>query len=138
MTPFDHFPNSDDQLQSDSKLLGEVLDYLSRMPATHATLSIARKVQDRLDDPHRRAAQQKAAREAMQVGLRHGMNYSPAGAPIIEAEVQGDLLRLWTPDIFKTEIEKAEWSRMLLNRLQATEQIHLSPGPALFIPLRGD
>ena len=66
--------------------------------------------------------------------MRHGVNYSPAGAPVIEAELDGDLLRLWTPDIFKAEIEKVDWSRTLLNRLQATEKIHLSPGPALFIP----
>ena len=131
---FDHYHDDNDQLQSDSELLGEVLEYLLRMPATHPTLSIARKIKDHIENPTRQVQLKKTAREARTAGLRHGVNYSPAGAPVIEAELDGDLLRLWTPDIFKAEIEKVDWSRTLLNRLQATEKIHLSPGPALFIP----
>jgi hypothetical protein len=133
LTPIDQLHHANDQLQADSELLGEVLDYLLRMPVTHPTLSIARKVKERIEDPTRRAAQLKATRDARTAGLRSGLNFSPSGAPVIEAELDGDVLRLWTPDIFKTESEKAEWNRMLIKRLQNTETLQLTPGAATYI-----
>lgn len=134
LTTLDQLHSANDQLQSDSELLQEVLDFLLRMPATYPTLSMARKVKERIEDPARQAALKKVARDARLAGIRSGLNFSPSGAPVIEAELDGDMLRLYTLDIFKTESEKAEWSRMLMKRLQNIETIKLIPGQASYIP----
>lgn len=132
-----------EQFKSDSELLAEVLDYLQRMPPVHTTLTLVRKLQAHIEEPTRMAAERaviEAARTASETarlaGLRHGSNLALSGLPVIEAALDGDVLRLWTPgdDHFETQLEKAEWGRTVTKRLQEVETIHLRLGPAIYVP----
>lgn len=124
-----------DLLQADSDLLQEVMNYLLRLPAVPTTAALARKVKLHLDQPERRAAERRASEEARMAGLRHGCNFTQIGLPVIEAEVDGDRLRLWTPGdaALGTDQIRAEWPVMLCQRLQSVETVVLRQGAAKYM-----
>lgn len=124
-----------DLLQADSELLQEVMAYLLRLPAVPTTVALARKVKDHLDQPDRKAAELRASEEARRAGLRHGCNFTPVGLPVIEAEVDGDHLRLWTPGdaVRGSDRTRAGWPVMLCQRLQSVETVVLHQGAAKYM-----
>ncbi|MBC7990775.1 MAG: hypothetical protein H7Y19_14500 [Luteimonas sp.] len=110
-----------------SRLLAEVLDYMLRLPAVPLTVELARKVRAHLDDPGHWLAVEQAKHEARRAALRHGANYTPAGVPVVEVEIDRDIARLWTPP-------EAAWKGReipLLHRLRQVETVQLADGPAL-------
>ena len=124
-----------DLLKADAELLQEVMDYLLRLPHVLPTAALARKVKAHLDQPERRAAEIRASEEARLAGLRHGCNFTPIGLPVIEAEVDGDRLRLWTPghEVLRNDQIRAKWPLMLCQRLQNVETVVLRQGAAKFM-----
>lgn len=119
-----------DQLQADTQLFEEVLGYLLRLPAVPTTVAMARKIKERVEDPARKAMERRAVEAARVSALRHGVNYVPSGLPVIEAEVDADILRLWTPSGAALGHIKDEWPQILVRRLQKIETITLRPGPS--------
>lgn len=124
-----------DLLKADSELLQEVMGYLLRLPPVLPTAALARKVKAHLDQPERRATEIRASEEARLAGLRNGCTFAAVGLPVIEAEVDGDRLRLWTPGdaALGTDQIRAEWPVMLCQRLQSVETVVLRQGAAKFM-----
>ena len=76
------------------ELLAEVSDYLRRLPHVPATKELINKIEAHQNDPGaltamRIAKQIEAEAQSRVVGL-----YTPAGLPLIEVEVQADIVRL--------------------------------------------
>lgn len=76
------------------ELLAEVSDYLSRLPNVPVTRELIKKIDAHQNDPGaltamRIAKQIEAEAQSRVVGL-----YTPAGLPLMEVEVQADMVRL--------------------------------------------
>ncbi|WP_454688190.1 hypothetical protein [Achromobacter aloeverae] len=78
------FPN-DEQLREALGVLTEVLAYLQRLPPVPTTLTFCRDLAAFLDAPTSRLV-------LNQESTRRGTSYSPAGVPLVHAELRGDML----------------------------------------------
>ena len=91
-------------LQDALLLLDEVSSYLKRLPTVPVTLQLARKVDDFTADPHRktaiRIAKESASEQEMRSQTRSAATFTPAGLPVIQVEVNGDVVRLSLADTF--------------------------------------
>lgn len=101
--------STDSVLQDALILLDEVSSYLKRLPAVPITLQLARKVDAFTADPFQkttiRIAKESASEREMRSQTRSAATFTPAGLPVIQVEVNGDVVRLslagctQTPDL---------------------------------------
>jgi hypothetical protein len=130
---------SDDDYLVTLDLLRETVEYLYRLPRHPMTAALARKVAAHLDDPCRAARAELLAAEAenrRRDGLAlFGANYTPAGIPVISAQLFERELKLTSPELGDPRHGK-EISRLVLDRLRSGETIALKPKQAVgaFVP----
>lgn len=99
------------------ELLAEVSDYLSRLPNVPVTRELIKKIDAHQNDPGaltamRIAKQIEAEAQSRVVGL-----YTPAGLPLMEVEVQADMVR---PKIGPESIRRG-----VLRRLEQGQEFKL-------------
>lgn len=103
-------------------LLHEASAYLKRLPQVHPTLVLIAKLERHLQAPATATAQRAADRALHEQQARCATENDPYGVPIIEAEVQGDKLRL--------KLGTPRNRDRAINLLQAGCELQLSPKQA--------
>ncbi|MDP2368787.1 hypothetical protein [Rhodoferax sp.] len=117
------------EYEATTDLLREVYEYMLRLPAVPTTVDLARRVRAHLDTPSHLVASTEAAENLRTSALRHGGNYSPAGVPVIELEVEGDVVTVFTGAIDGWPADRAlQHHQAVLHRLQQGETVRLESG----------
>ena len=119
--------STDSVLQDALILLDEVSSYLKRLPAVPITLQLARKVDAFTADPFRktaiRIAKESASEQEMRSQTRSAATFTPAGLPVIQVEVKGDVVRLSLADAFtkRSVLESVQDSGLVHTALRQLE-----------------
>lgn len=98
-------------------LLQEASAYLKRLPQVHPTLVLIAKLERHLQAPAMATVQRAADRVRHEQQARCATANDPYGVPIIEAEVQGDKMRL--------KLGTPRNRERAINLLQAGCEMHL-------------
>ena len=117
------------EYQTTTDLLREVYEYMLRLPAVPTTVDLARRVRAHLDNPSHSVASMEAENDLRTGAVRHGGNYSPAGIPVIELEVDGNMVTVFTGTTFQMRSDlETQHGQIVLNRLRRGETVRLETG----------
>lgn len=103
---------TEDMLLEAMEVLGEVRDYLARMPPVPVTLNYVRKLNQFLDAPASRIMSERGA-------TRQGHIYAPVGYQLVDATLRENTLTLTTGD--------AGTAAAFTLSPQSTYEIHMVP-----------
>lgn len=117
------------EYQTTTDLLREVYEYMLRLPAVPTTVDLARRVRAHLDNPSHSVASREAEENLRTREVRHGGNYTPAGIPVIELEVDGDMVTVFTGTTFELQSDLAvQHGQTVLSRLRRGETVRIESG----------
>ncbi len=117
------------EYQTTKDLLREVYEYMLRLPAVPTTVDLARRVRAHLDNPSHSVASREAEENLRTGAVRHGGTYTPAGIPVVELEVDGDMVTVFTGTTFQMRSDlETQHGQTVLNRLRRGETVRLESG----------
>lgn len=75
-------------------LLSDVSDYLKKLPHVPVTRKLINRIEAHLREPQAATAKKLAERLAIEAQTRVAGAYTPAGLPLLEVAVRGDVVRV--------------------------------------------